>query len=78
MITFDGLDDAKVGVSDVWMTDGTKVQRAVYSGDKMVQVFMAQGMNEGEAIEWISFNVEGAYVGEATPIVFWDYTPEID
>lgn len=78
MVLFDGLQEALVGTSDVWHPDGSKVQRAVYSGEKMVQVFMNQGMNEGEAIEWIAFNVEGAYVGESTPIVFWDYTPEID
>jgi hypothetical protein len=35
-------------------------------------------MSFEEAIEWIAFNVEGAYVGENTPIVFWDYKPDMD
>ena len=76
MITFDGLDDALVGMSEVWLTTGAKVLRTVYSGNKMVEHFVGQGMTEEEAMEWISFNVEGAYVGEATPVVFWDYDPE--
>jgi hypothetical protein len=71
MITFDGLDDAIAGTSDVWMTDGTKVLRYVYNGDKMVEIFVKQGMTEDEAMDWIDFNVEGAYCGEATPVIFW-------
>jgi hypothetical protein len=73
MLTFDGLEDALVGMSEVWLTTGAKVLRTVYSGNKMVEIFVSQGMTEEEALEWISFNVEGAYVGESTPIVFWDY-----
>jgi hypothetical protein len=78
MLFFDGLQDALMGTSDTWMPDGSKAMRAVYSGEKMIEVFMAQGMTEDEAVEWISFNVEGAYVGEQTPIVYWPYDPELD
>ena len=78
MLFFDGLQDALVGTTDAWMPDGRKVMRAVYSGEKMLEVFMSQGMTEDEALEWISFNVEGAYVGDHTPIVFWPYDPEFD
>ena len=28
-------------------------------------------MSLEEALEYISFNIEGAYVGEATPIIVW-------
>jgi hypothetical protein len=73
MLIFDGLEDALVGMSEVWLTNGAKVLRAVYDGNKMVEHFVGQGMNVAEAMEWISFNVEGAYVGESTPIVYWDY-----
>jgi hypothetical protein len=76
MVLFEGLESAMVGVSDVWHPDGSKVERAVYDGEKMVQHFMDDGMTDEEAREWISFNVEGAYVGEATPIVYWDYAQE--
>ena len=78
MLLFDGLEKALVGKSEVWLADGAKVMRAVYSGNKMVEIFESQGMSFEEAIEWIAFNVEGAYVGEDTPIVFWDYTPDMD
>jgi hypothetical protein len=64
-----------VGISDVWHPDGKKVERAVYDGDKMVEHFMEQGMTEEEAHEWIDFNVEGAYVGESTPIIYWEWFP---
>ena len=30
-------------------------------------------MTDEEAIEWIAFNIEGAYVGLATPIIMWEY-----
>jgi hypothetical protein len=78
MITFDGLDSALVGMSEVWLTNGAKVLRTVYSGNKMVEHFMSEGMTEEEALEWISFNVEGAYVGESTPVIFWDYDPDYE
>lgn len=45
----------------------------MYDGDKMVEHFMQTGMTEDEAHEWIDFNVEGAYVGESTPVVFWQW-----
>jgi hypothetical protein len=73
MTLFDGLEDALVGYSDVWMADGERVQRAVYSGEKMIEIFMQQGMTDEEAAEWISFNVDRVYVGSSTPIIFWAY-----
>jgi hypothetical protein len=78
MITFDGLDSALVGMSEVWLTNGATALRAVYSGNKMVEHFMSEGMTEEDAREWISFNVEGAYVGESTPVIFWDYDPDYE
>ena len=80
MLLFDGLEKALVGCSDVWHPDGNKVQRAVYDGNKIFQHFVDSGMTENEAMEWIEFNVEGAYVGEATPIVYWpvDLTEQYD
>lgn len=41
----------------------------VYDRVKLVQAFMAEGMDEEDAEEWVSFNVEGAYVGDRTPII---------
>ena len=41
----------------------------VYDKDELIKVYMDEGMNEEEALEFISFNVEGAYVGETTPLI---------
>jgi hypothetical protein len=59
------LDTAIVGVAErIGMTPVV-----VYDRAKLVQAFEAMGMNEEEADEWVSFNVEGAYVGERTPLI---------
>ena len=42
---------------------------AIYSYDALVAHYMADGMSEGEAIEWVEVNIIGAWMGEATPIV---------
>ena len=44
---------------------------AAYSYEKLVEVFVEQGMTELEAVEWIDFNIAGAYVGEYTPIIIY-------
>jgi hypothetical protein len=40
-------------------------------GDKLVEHFVSQGMTDEEAIEWIDFNILGAYVGEETPMLLY-------
>ena len=64
----DGLDRAGIGIGD---RSGNKV--AVYSSEKCIEVFMED--NEWcyeDALEWFTYNTEGAYVGEGTPIYKWD------
>jgi|TARA_R100000544_G_C2214471_1_gene53767 hypothetical protein len=59
----DGLEDAFIGVSC-----GFGPNKAIYDWDKCVEVFMNRdGMTYEEAVEWIDYNVTGAYVGEQTP-----------
>ena len=59
----DGLEDAFIGVSC-----GFGPSKAVYDWDKCVEIFMTRDkMTYEEAVEWIDFNVTGAYVGEQTP-----------
>ena len=61
---FDGLDSAIIGV-----TTGMQARDlVVYSRSKIVEHFISEGMSEEEAEEWVSFNVEGAYM-EGIPIV---------
>jgi hypothetical protein len=59
------LDTAIVGVAER-INFGPVV---VYDRSKLVQAFVQEGMTEEEADEWVSFNVEGAYVGERTPLI---------
>ena len=61
---FDGVDSAIIGV-----TTGMQARDlVVYSRSKIVEHFISEGMSEEEAEEWVSFNVEGAYM-EGIPIV---------
>ena len=73
MILYDGLEDALIGTASVWHPDGSRVERAVYQGEKIVDVYMSQGMSDEEAIEFINYNTDGGYLGEDTPIITWEY-----
>lgn len=57
----DGLDEAVIGVEEDEM-------RLVYSVDKCIEIFMAQGMEYDEALEFFDYNVRGAWMGDKTPI----------
>lgn len=79
MIKFDGFHKALMGKADMWVPTGvgmSLVEKAVYDGYRMVRVLMRKGMTEEDAREYISFNVEGAYLGIETPIIYWPYVPE--
>jgi hypothetical protein len=65
-IFWDNLDGAIIGVS----TDG----RVVYSMERMLEYFQSTGMSEDESIEYVDFNILGAYIGEHTPIHMWEDT----
>lgn len=63
VLVADGLDEAFIG-----LTAGPARMRAVYSVERIIEVFMRDGMSEDDAREHLEFNVLGAYVGPATPI----------
>lgn len=71
-ITGEKYDKAIAGIASVWQKN-TRVETIIYSGYKLTEIFMNEGMTEEEALEWISFNIEDAYVGPATPIIMWDF-----
>jgi hypothetical protein len=58
----DGFDDAFLGI-------GRQFGKpfAVYDKQKCLEI-LQQDMSEEEANEYFSFNVDGSYVGEKTPI----------
>jgi len=63
-----GCDEAIVGLGHRCGCDTV----VVYDYDKLVDVFIQQGMEEEESIEWIDFNILGAWIGEDTPIVLME------
>lgn len=71
ILKIDGFDDAIIGTCAV--TD-----RIVYSIDKMVDIYCEtlhfdDDENPQEiAIEYIMYNIVGAYMGEGTPIYMFD------
>jgi hypothetical protein len=66
VILFDGLDEALIG----WARPMNSPTLAVYDYDLMVEVLMSRdGCEMDEAMEFIDFNVVGAYVGPGTPVV---------
>jgi hypothetical protein len=62
----DGFDAACIGLAA-----GVTATRLVYDRRKCLEILKDRdGMTEEEAEEFFSFNVEGAYVGESTPVFF--------
>ena len=61
----DGFDQAIIGVDESNM-------RLIYSVSKCLDILMLDGLSEDEAIDYFTYNVSGAYVGEKTPIWCWD------
>ena len=57
----DGFDEAIIGVDESSM-------RLIYSVTKCLEILQAQGMDETDALEYFSYNVSGAYMGDKTPI----------
>ena len=71
MKQWDGLDDSVIGQASIW-NGNKRVEVLVYDADKMIKVFVDRdGMSEEEANEYILFNIEGAYIGEDTPVLVW-------
>ena len=60
----DGFDNAFVGVARRCGMEDV----AVYDEEKIIQKLMEDDLTEEEAWEHFQFNIEGAYVGERTPM----------
>ena len=66
LLLMDGFDEAFVGTS----RRGNEPTLAVYAWELMVDVLMQRdNMEYEEAVEYISYNCIGAWVGERTPII---------
>ena len=63
------------GFEDALVSYGTRFVHgvAVYSTSKCLDILMERdGMTDEEAMEYFTFNVTGAYVGENTPVFLED------
>jgi len=70
MLRIDGHDNAILGIAFVWQ-NGAQVPTLVYDAETIRENFESDGMTSEEAREFLEFNIEGASVGEQTPIVVW-------
>ena len=62
ILKIDGFDKAIIGVQE-----GIQ-PRLVYDLWKIVDV-LTEDMSEEDALDYIAYNITGAYVGEATPVI---------
>ena len=60
----DGFDRALLGIGRA--ANGLAI--AVYCRNRCISVLQEQGMTRLEAEEYFDYNVQGAYVGERTPM----------
>jgi hypothetical protein len=85
IVLFDGLESAFMGIATRFepmtylqpgggaeVKGGTHRHFAVYSYSKIMEGLLAEGLDEEQASEHISFNILGAYAGESTPAVLLD------
>ena len=70
-LTADGFDEALVGC-----TYGANVV-AVYDINKMVEILMKEGSDYDDAVEFLDYNVFGAYLVEKTPLYVNFVTEEV-
>ena len=61
LLKADGFDDAVIGIC-------TRDFRLIYSMKKCIEILIAEGMTEEDALDHFYYNVSGAWVGDKTPI----------
>jgi len=73
LLKLEGYDDAILGNADVWTIGGERICRLVYSADLIIELLVFRDkMSVEDAVEFIEFNIEGAYMGPQTPVIVWD------
>jgi len=74
LLKADGMDQACLGYAYVWLKHDRE-SVLVYSVPKILEILRLQGMDEVEAMEHFFTNIEGAYMGDKTPVFV--YTEEV-
>ncbi len=59
----DNFEDALIGIGTQF-----NMALAVYDWEECVELCIKDGMEYDEAVEYMDFNVTGAYMGKGTPI----------
>jgi hypothetical protein len=62
----DGFDAAVIGLEE-------NSGKLIYSARKIIQILIEEGLSEEDALDHYYYNVEGAYVGDLTPIYCFDF-----
>ena len=71
MLKADGFDEAIIGVTYDMVV---QKERLIYSVDKCVEILVKRDeMTPEEAIEYMDFNVLGAYIGKDQPVFLSEY-----
>ena len=69
----DGLNEAVIGFGHQF----SNAPVAIYDYDKCIEIYMRDnGWDYDEAMDWMSFNVIGAWMGEGTPIFMTKFEEE--
>lgn len=75
VITWLGFEEALIGYAE----RHCDAPVAIYDFEKMVCILMDRDeMSRQEALEYIDFNVSGAYVGCGTPLMLYEFDIEDD
>ena len=53
-------------------------ERLIYDAQSCIAILVEQGMDQDAAIEYFEFNMEGAFVGEQTPLFLNVFDEEVD
>jgi hypothetical protein len=73
-LVIDGMDEAIIGVAQQF----TNAPLVAYSMSKIINILMEQGMDHEEALEYFEFNIQGAWLGEGTPVIVDDRSTGYD
>lgn len=67
--SWDGFDDAILGIAERCSQEAV----LLYDYESMIDVLMHRdGLNRENAEEYLQFNVIGAWIGDQTPLVFYE------
>jgi hypothetical protein len=68
-IVFDDCNPAIIGYGSQHGHDPV----IIYDYELLVAQFIEDGMTEEEAMEWVDYNIVGAWLGERTPVILYRF-----